>query len=133
MAIETKTGQTELDWAEDPVTAALPGHRRGRLTLAERRTLLLLVDLVLINASLILALAVWEGVRVTPAVLLDSSKWYVTLSIIWLIPRELVGCSLRRGGRSRGTAGGPSSRDPSLGSRRPPRLGDVVRWQVSDS
>ena len=56
-----------------------------RLSAAERRLLLVLLDLLLLNASLLVAVCIWNGVPLTLYAVLDTSKWYVTLSALWLI------------------------------------------------
>ncbi len=73
---------------EWPIARAFRARSRRlglRLTLAERRLLLEVVDLLLVNGALVTALTVWGGFPLSTAALLDACKWFVTLSIVWLI------------------------------------------------
>ncbi len=53
-----------------------------RLRVSERRLLLVLVDLLLINGSL--ALALWLRSDIGRAYVWALPRWYVVLSLIWL-------------------------------------------------
>jgi hypothetical protein len=54
----------------------------GRLTLSERRWILLLGDLLIINAALVAAGMMWQDPAFSLATVLP--KWFVTLSLVWL-------------------------------------------------
>lgn len=56
-----------------------------RLTSAERRLLLRTLDLLLINGALVAALVVWGDFPRSPTALAANFKWFVTLSVVWLI------------------------------------------------
>lgn len=56
-----------------------------RLTLAERKLLLLALDLLLINVSLLLAATIWVDFRPSITMLIAYAKWFVTLSLVWWI------------------------------------------------
>jgi exopolysaccharide biosynthesis polyprenyl glycosylphosphotransferase len=71
-------------WAARQV-ARLPRRRSVRLTSAERRWLLSLVDLLLVNAALAVTVVLWGAVEPSVPVLLAYYKWFVTLSVIWLV------------------------------------------------
>ncbi len=56
-----------------------------RLTLAERRFLLGMADLLLVNGALVIALIVWGDFPRSATALGTNFKWFVTLSAVWLI------------------------------------------------
>jgi exopolysaccharide biosynthesis polyprenyl glycosylphosphotransferase len=56
-----------------------------RLRVSERKLLLALVDLAIINLALILALVIRTDFAVSPRTLLLNSKWFVTLGVFWLL------------------------------------------------
>ncbi len=69
-------------------TPALQGRWRQLdvgLTLAERRLLLGLVDLLLVNSALIAALIIWGDFPRSITALETNFKWFVTLAAVWLI------------------------------------------------
>jgi exopolysaccharide biosynthesis polyprenyl glycosylphosphotransferase len=64
------------------------GPRGGialRLTTVERKYLLLLIDLTLVNGSLLAAVTAWNGFSPSLPMLLAYWKWFVTLSVVWLL------------------------------------------------
>ncbi len=74
-------------WSIPPV---LQFQRRLRhlgvgLTLAERRLILLSSDLLLLNSALITALFIWGDIPRTVMTLVINFKWFLTLTIVWLI------------------------------------------------
>ena len=63
-----------------------PALRFGvRLTVAERKLLLAVVDLVLINASLLIAATIWVGFDLSLVAVVVYAKWFVTLSVLWWV------------------------------------------------
>ena len=63
-----------------------PALRIGiRLSAAERKLLLAVVDLVFINASLMIAATIWVGFDPSPVSMFIYSKWFITLSVLWWI------------------------------------------------
>ena len=63
-----------------------PALRIGvRLSAAERKLLLAVVDLVFINASLMIAANIWVGFDPSPVSMFIYSKWFITLSVLWWI------------------------------------------------
>lgn len=56
---------------------------RVQLTVVERKTLLLLIDLLLMNGSLLAALTIWNDFAPSFPLFLDSIKWFVTLTVLW--------------------------------------------------
>ncbi len=54
-----------------------------RLTVSERKMLLGIVDLLLVNGALLLVTILWRDFQPTPALLLANAKWFVTLSVVW--------------------------------------------------
>ncbi|MBM3189334.1 MAG: hypothetical protein FJZ90_11510, partial [Chloroflexi bacterium] len=64
---------------------------RSTMTLAERRLLLILVDLLLINASLALAASIWSYFEFTSSYLQFTAKWFITLSVLWLVLGSALG------------------------------------------
>ena len=53
------------------------------LRMSERRLVLLLVDLLLINLSLLIAVTLAGGFRPTVENLLGNSKWFIVLTVVW--------------------------------------------------
>lgn len=56
-----------------------------RLTVAERRSVLAIGDLLLLNLSLLVAVIIWEDFTPTPEMFLARAKWWITLSVLWLL------------------------------------------------
>ncbi|NOZ28723.1 MAG: sugar transferase [Chloroflexi bacterium] len=54
-----------------------------RLTVAERRLLLIFMDLLLINGALIAAVTLWSGFPLSIPVVWAHIKWFATLSSLW--------------------------------------------------
>ena len=80
---------TEIDRA--PLAAELlarPPARATRapfsLTARERRALLLVVDLLLLNGALLAAVSLWNGFSPSWAAILACWKWFATLTAVWL-------------------------------------------------
>lgn len=57
---------------------------RPRLRVSERRLLLLIADLILINGALVMSLQWRAGYPTSPAFYGAVSKWFFTLTILWL-------------------------------------------------
>lgn len=73
-----------------PAASALARERsqaqawpRWHLTTAERRFLLVFVDLLLINLSLLLAVTVWNDFTPSLTRIWAHAKWFLTLSAVW--------------------------------------------------
>ncbi|MBN1934409.1 MAG: sugar transferase [Anaerolineae bacterium] len=56
-----------------------------RLTANERKGLLFIVDLILVNISLLAAVTIWNDFSPSWSSLLEHAKWFITLSILWSI------------------------------------------------
>jgi exopolysaccharide biosynthesis polyprenyl glycosylphosphotransferase len=65
-------------------TTNLP-HLQLRLSPLERRLLLIFVDLVLLNSALILSVWLWNEFEPTIPAIAAYSKWFITLSCLWLL------------------------------------------------
>lgn len=82
--MKTHPRQHTRDWA-----ASLTGARRWRrrlgtrLTQRERRFLLALLDLAVVNGALVAALALLTDFPVSLPTLAANVKWFVTLSAVW--------------------------------------------------
>ncbi len=66
----------------------LPTAKRAphlALSPPERRLILRGADLLLLNLALLIAVIVWNGFAPTPESLLAYAKWFITLSVYWLI------------------------------------------------
>jgi hypothetical protein len=63
--------------------ATLPRHRL-QLTTAERKAMLLLIDMLLINGSLLTAVTIWNEFPISFLATVSNFKWFVTLSVVWL-------------------------------------------------
>ena len=55
------------------------------LTAIERKYLLFLVDLSLVNGSLLAAVTLWNDFSPSLPVVLAHFKWFITLSVLWWI------------------------------------------------
>ncbi len=79
-----------VDYGENWATRRVGSgdYRRApgpRLTLTERRVLLLAVDLILVGGSLAAALGLWNNISPTYEVLSANYKWFVTLALLWYV------------------------------------------------
>ena len=54
-----------------------------RLSVPERKLLLAMIDLVLLNSSLLVVTMLWQDFQPTMAFLLVYFKWFFTLSVLW--------------------------------------------------
>ncbi|MBM4459210.1 MAG: exopolysaccharide biosynthesis polyprenyl glycosylphosphotransferase [Chloroflexi bacterium] len=72
------------NWSARRTERTVPRRPGANLTLAERRGLLILGDLLLVNAALILAAVLWLDFVVHAETLLAYGKWFITLSVVWL-------------------------------------------------
>jgi len=69
----------------------VPRFLKGlRLTPAERRYLLLTVDLLLVNCSLVVAVTLWNGFQPSVQSMLALAKWFITLSVVWLVTATVL-------------------------------------------
>ena len=55
------------------------------LRVSERKLLLLLADVLVINVALIGALAIWTDFNPAFGTVLNAAKWFVTLTAVWLV------------------------------------------------
>jgi exopolysaccharide biosynthesis polyprenyl glycosylphosphotransferase len=62
------------------------------MRVSERKLLLLLLDVLIVNLGLLAALVVWTGFSVSPTTLLLNSKWFLTLTAEWLGCAVFFGC-----------------------------------------
>lgn len=76
--------------------AAAPAERVALsslgLRVSERRLLLLLVDVLLVNAALIGALIIWYDFNATVGNVVNAGKWFVTLTAVWLLFAIVFDC-----------------------------------------
>lgn len=73
-------------WAAECTIPRAQARRPGvRLTLRERRSLLLAVDLLLVNAALLVAVTLWNDFPLSTASVLANAKWFLTLSALWFL------------------------------------------------
>jgi exopolysaccharide biosynthesis polyprenyl glycosylphosphotransferase len=72
-------------WAAEQAARAAPRKLSRRMTLSERRSLLLLGDLLAVNVALVVAAMIWQDPPFSLAHLLPYYKWFATLSVVWLI------------------------------------------------
>jgi exopolysaccharide biosynthesis polyprenyl glycosylphosphotransferase len=56
-----------------------------RFTAGERKYLLYLVDLLLLNGALLAAVTLWNGFEPSFVALQGYAKWFITLSVLWLM------------------------------------------------
>lgn len=84
----TGAEMTALSGAVQRRAAARPRYWPG-FTVGERKLLLLLVDLVLLNVSLLAAVWLWNGFVPSAPALLAQAKWFLTLSVMWVAFAQL--------------------------------------------
>jgi exopolysaccharide biosynthesis polyprenyl glycosylphosphotransferase len=85
MSIDSAELVLQKEWS---TTQILRDRRRQlgvRLTLAERRFLLRMLDVLLVNGALVTAMIIWGDFPHSVAALIANFKWFVTLSALWLI------------------------------------------------
>ena len=63
-----------------------------RLRVSERRLLLMLMDVLLINGALLVALVLWTDFVVSAETLRAFSYWFVTLTVVWLLCAFFFDC-----------------------------------------
>jgi len=68
---------------QNRVRSALALRKGVRLTAAERKLFLAVVDLVLINAALVIAATIWVGFDLSLVAVVVYAKWFMTLSVLW--------------------------------------------------
>lgn len=56
-----------------------------RLSPAERKSMLLLIDLLLLNSALFLSVVLWNDFPPTLAALLAYVKWFLSISVLWIL------------------------------------------------
>ena len=61
-----------------------------RLGAGERKQLLIAGDLLLINSSLLAAVTIWNRFAPSVPALVASAKWFITLSLVWLVFAALL-------------------------------------------
>jgi exopolysaccharide biosynthesis polyprenyl glycosylphosphotransferase len=62
------------------------------LRLSERRLLLSLVDIVIVNGALMIAVAARTDIRFTASTVLELSKWFLTLTAVWFVAASIFDC-----------------------------------------
>lgn len=60
-------------------------RKSWRLTAKDRRLLLLLVDLLLVNGMLLVSVVLWSDFTLTRASILGNLKWFIPITVSWLI------------------------------------------------
>ena len=73
---------SQVSW---PVTSDRPAVRPLRLTLSERRLLLVTLDVAVLAAALIVALQTAPGLAWRPALNPLYARWFATLVAVWLV------------------------------------------------
>ncbi len=83
----------------NPVTTVKPWTRPFRISLpslrlrvSERKLLLFLVDALLINGALLVALVLWTDFVISAEMLLAYFRWFVTLTLVWLLCALFFDC-----------------------------------------
>ena len=79
---------SEEMWIQQNVEKTAPRsapRKNWRLTAKDRRLLLLLMDLLLVNGMLLVSVALWNDF--TPATVFSSGnlKWFITITVLWLV------------------------------------------------
>ena len=72
-------------WGSDRVAVPAKPRASLRLSAPDRKWLLLGWDLVMVNASLLVAAVLWNGFTFSSAALVAYAKWFITLSIVWFV------------------------------------------------
>lgn len=69
---------------EPPVALNAP-RKSWRLTAKDRKLLLFAVDILFINGALLAAVMLWNGFIPTLDSLVANIKWFITLSVLWMV------------------------------------------------
>jgi len=95
MSVET----IRLVGTPNPVTSVRPWTRPFhislpslRLRVSERKLLLFLVDALLINGALLVALVLWTDFVISAEMLLAYFRWFVMLTLVWLLCALFFDC-----------------------------------------
>ena len=83
MSIETSSQRRP--YAGAPKTSRRVSLPSLRLRTSERKLLLLMMDLLVVNLALIASVRIGWDQPVPVAMLLASYKWYVTLAVVWVV------------------------------------------------
>ena len=84
MTSEERRLQLSTDWAAQEVEEHCWCQPGMGLTVTERKVLLLIIDLLLVNATLLLAVSCWTEFTLSWETLLAYGKWFVTLVVVWI-------------------------------------------------
>ncbi len=63
-----------------------------RLRVSERRLMLFLMDILLLNSALVVAVDLWTNLSLSPATFLLYARWFFTLTLIWLFCALFFDC-----------------------------------------
>ena len=63
---------------------------RLKISASERKPMLVLVDMLLINGAVLAAVTIWNDFDLTPFAVLAHAKWFVTLSIVWFVVGRIL-------------------------------------------
>ncbi len=84
--MQTEAPDYRESWAAQRVVSRAYHRARGlRLTLTDRRLLLLCGDILLINGALVAAMAIWNNLSPSFEILSANYKWFATLSLLWYV------------------------------------------------
>jgi exopolysaccharide biosynthesis polyprenyl glycosylphosphotransferase len=82
---ENAPGRAECEWAVEPTIERSHVEPGLRLTSNERRLLLSIVDLILVNSALLIALITLNDFTPTPQALWSGAKYFITLTAVWTL------------------------------------------------
>ncbi|MBN1875709.1 MAG: exopolysaccharide biosynthesis polyprenyl glycosylphosphotransferase [Anaerolineae bacterium] len=70
---------------EEPMTHNHALRKNWRLTAKDRRLLLFIVDLLLVNGMLLVSVALWNNLTSREVFSLGNVKWFITITVLWLV------------------------------------------------
>lgn len=90
--VKPVAGNTDSVLPLGAILASQPAQSHLGLRVSERKLVLGLVDVLLANLALILALAALNGFALTPDSLPGQAKWFITLTLAWLACATFFDC-----------------------------------------
>lgn len=75
----------DIGWQTKGDARVLPRGLSLGLTFSERRLVLMLLDLLLVNGALAIAVTIWLDLPPNATTLVGYAKWFLTLSVLWLV------------------------------------------------
>jgi len=79
---------SEKIWVQQNIENAMTSNaprKTWRLTAKDRRSLLFMGDLLLVNGLLLLTVTLWNDLTAAAVFSLGNLKWFITITVLWLV------------------------------------------------